>query len=353
MKHLSMRRQRIVWSLAGVIFLIFGLVAPPAFAATKLRMQSVFPASAKLYSYLNDHFPKTVKERTNGEIEITMYPAGALAKPLEVFDSVSKGVLDMALGTGAYHARKIPEALVEFGLPGSFSGPRFQPDAANQLYEFFYEWRDGIVAKMYRDIYKKHKVHWVATGAATGYGFLTNFPVKTLKDLEGKKIRTFGLFSHLVKKMGAAPVSIPAGEQYLSLQRGTIDGSIYVYYALDSYKLKEVVTHAVFPATMPVVSINCYANQRVWRKLSPQTQAVINEAFLEVVKEYTQVALDYEKKVIEEAKKEGVKEVFLSDSDVKQMTEVSRSLWPVAAKKSETSAKLVELLKEYIAEKGK
>ncbi|CAB1071230.1 hypothetical protein D1AOALGA4SA_1152 [Olavius algarvensis Delta 1 endosymbiont] len=37
--------------MAGVIFLIFGLVAQLVFAAAKLRMQSVFPASVNLYSY--------------------------------------------------------------------------------------------------------------------------------------------------------------------------------------------------------------------------------------------------------------------------------------------------------------
>ena len=328
MKHVSMTRKWIMWSLAGVLFMVFGLVSQPAFAATKIRLQSVFPTSSDVTKTMIESFAPMVKERTNGEIDITVYPAGALAKPMETFDSVKRGVLDMAVGTGAYHASKVPEALVEFGLPASFSGPNFEPVAANQMYEFFYKWRDGIVFKTLQDVYKKHKVHLLGTGASTGYGIMTNFPIQTLADLKGKKIRTFGLFGQFIQKMGGSPVTISSSEQYLSLQRGTIDGTVYVYQTLETYNLKEVVTHVVYPPAMAVVTINCYANQKVWKKISPENQAIMEKAFLEAVKGFTTNGLETERAAVETAKKLGIKVVDLSDSDAKQMKEIGRSMAP-------------------------
>jgi TRAP-type C4-dicarboxylate transport system substrate-binding protein len=353
MNFFSNVRKMALLSLAGVMFLSLVLVAQPAFAVTKVRMQSVFPASSKVTVFMSERYAPAVKERTNGEIDIKVFAAGALAKPLEVFDSVSMGVIDMAAGTGAYNIRKVPEALVEFGLPYSFTGPNFDPKASNQYYDFFNEYKDGAAGKILKDAYKKHKIHFIGVGASTGYGIMTNFPVKTLDDLKGKKIRSFGLFSPWIKKMGGAPVSIPSAEQYLALQRGTIDGSIYVYYALENYKLKEVVSHVVYPSTMAVVGINCFANQRFWDKLSPKNQKIIQETYVEMIKQYTLESLEYEKDSVEKAKEAGVKEVTLSDSDIAKMKESSRSLWPAAAKKSEQSAELVKLLKEYISEKEK
>lgn len=353
MNLLTSARKKIVWSLAGVMLLSLAIVAQPAFAVTKLRMQSVFPNSSMLNGFMVDNFINVVKEKTNGEIDITLYPAGALTKPLETFDSVSLGVIDMALGTGAYHARKMPEALVEFGMPSGFSGPRFKPDAGLQELEFLNEWRDGIAGKKLSAVYKKHKVHLVGTGASTGYGFMTNFPMEKLEDIKGKKIRAFGLFNHVVKKIGGAPISLANSEQYLALQRGTIDGSIYLYYTLETYKLKEVVTHIVFPAAMPVVSYNCYANDKVWNKIKPEHQAIIDEVFAQAVKSYLTAALALEKRVVEAAVKGGVKEVFLSEADIKTMKDAGRSLWTGYGKKSETTAELVKLLQEYLAEKEK
>ncbi len=118
----SMNRQKSRWHLAGIVILIFGFAVSPAWATTKLRMQSAFSGSAKLYTFMKANYPRLVKEQTKGEIDITMYPAGALAKPLEIFDAVTKGVVDMGLSTGAYHARKVPESLIEFGLPRVAAG---------------------------------------------------------------------------------------------------------------------------------------------------------------------------------------------------------------------------------------
>ena len=348
------KKNRYTFYLIGMIFLISCLLAPPAFSKTrKLRLQSAFTGSGILFGE-GALFAKTVKEKTNGEIDIILYAPGALVKPLEIYDAVKNGVVDMGLSTGLYHTSKVPEGLVEFGVPFSFTtvGDGLGPEASNQLYDFIETWRGGKVKQLFKASYAEKGTYLLGHMAISSYGIMTTFPVKTLADFNGKKLRTFGLYSPLAKKMGAAPVSVTASEQYMALQRGTADGTIYPYYTLEDYNLKEVISHVIYPPPSPTGCTVIFVNDKVWKSFSAEHQKIIQAAFDVHSKAYTRKSLEYERGVIEDAKSRGIKEVLLPDFDIAKMKEIGRSLWPAAAKKSERSAEIVSLLTEYLKEKG-
>jgi len=69
---------------------------------------------------------------------------------------------------------------------------------------------------------------------------MTAFPATTTADFKGKKIRSFGFFGSIVQMMGGQPVSLPTEDQYLALQQGTVDGTIFPYLAMQTMNLKEV-----------------------------------------------------------------------------------------------------------------
>lgn len=351
-----MKRKFYYWYRLWVCFIVALFLTPCilssfAFGAEKsLRLSTIFPPS----SYATDiikKFADEVKERTNGEIEITVHPPGALAKPMEQFDLVKRGAIDLGFSAGLMHARKIPEGMFEFSLPFSFFGEMGTTQAAEQFYEFFYAWRDGIVFNKLAEVYDKHGITFIGGGPGGGYGFLTNFPVKTLDDFKGKKIRSFGTLSTIVKNIGAAPVTLPNTEQYLALQRGTIDGTIYTYYSLEAYKLKEVVSTIVYPPVITTPVISVYANKDVMNRLSEKQQKIIKDTFLENIKFYSKKAIDLENEYIAIAKSEGAKEVTLPPADAEKLKKIARDTWPAAVKRSKVAQELTELLKTFLAEK--
>jgi TRAP-type C4-dicarboxylate transport system substrate-binding protein len=351
MKSSKLARKRLIGYIVGIFFLTSCFISQPLFGATKLRMQSAFSASTGIFKEMKD-LAKTVEQETNGQIKITVYPPGALAKPLEIFDSVKRGMIDMGQSTGLYHARKLPEGLIEFGMPFSFAGPMYSDVAGKQYHEFFNTWRGGKVKKILNKLYAKQNIHLVGVLTSSSYGIMTKFPVKRLSDFKGKKLRTFGLFSVLAKKIGSAPVSIPAAEQYLALQRGTVQGTIYPFYALESVKLKEVVSHIVYPPPAPIAGLDLYFNMKKWKSLSANHRDVIQKAFDKHKMIYLAKTLAQEKAAIEGAQKVGVKVVTLPPEDVEKMKKLGRSTWAISAKKSKTSAELIQLMTEYLKEKG-
>lgn len=351
---MNLRSKRNFLQIIGLAaaFLIT-MISTPVYAKTiTLKMQSALPVTSNYYKEMVNCV-ETIEQRTDGEVVMNLFPPGALVKPLAILDAVKRGAVEGAISTGAYAVKKMPEGLVEATMPMSFSGPRFSYEAAAQGYEFLYDWRDGLILKIFQEQYAEHKIHLVGECLASSYGFMTTFPVKRLSDMKGKKYRSYGLYSVMVKSLGAAPTSIANSEQYMALQRGTVDGTVYTYSSLDTYNLKEVIKTVVFPPVMQTPSVNMLINMKVWNKIPKKNQEIISAAYREHSEIFSRIALADEKRAIENAQKEGrIELVTLPPEDVEELKAAARASWPVAAKKSETSAKLIDLLTEYLKEKG-
>jgi TRAP-type C4-dicarboxylate transport system substrate-binding protein len=337
-------------------FLIAGAFRGSAFAAAqkkfRWRLQSVFHAGSLTYYGLGTKFKDDLLKRTDGRIEISLFPAGALAKPMETFDLTAAGAVDMALGVGLYQARKMPEALVETGLPMSYTGRAFSMEGPNQSYEFLYEFKGGEAMRLLRQAYDEKGTYLLTVGASSAYHFMTTFPVKTLEDFKGKKIRSIGLYSQLVKNMGASPVSLAGAEQYMALQRGTVDGTIYTTYTLDAYKLKEVLDYVVVPPVNGCICINFYVNKKAWNALPGDLKKILQDTGLEAFRWFSREVVKADFETMQDASKVGVQVAELPEEEYEKLRKLAAPIWDSAAKKSERTAKLVSLLREYLKYKG-
>jgi TRAP-type C4-dicarboxylate transport system substrate-binding protein len=171
--------------------------------------------------------------------------------------------------------------------------------------------------------------------------------VNTLDDFKGKKIRTPGLFSKLVQNMGGVPVQLPATEQYVALQRGTVDGTLFVYFGLDVWKLKEVVKYVTIPPVLSNSTTSLYANQKAWDTLPDDMKKVLAESFKETMYKYSGAAMKADEAGVKAAEQAGVKVVELSDADMEKLRDLAIPIWDEIAKKNTRCAKLVELIKEF------
>ena len=192
----------------------------------------------------------------------------------------------------------------------------------------------------------------MAVGPTSSFAYMTKFPVNSLDDFKGRKIRSFGFLGLLVKKLGGAPVSLPGTEQYLALQRGTVDGTIYAYYTLDTYKLKEVVSCVIMPPVLAAPAIDFYASAKAWEGLPEDLKEILTDTLMENLKWYSAEAVQLDAKCVEEAEHSGVKVFNLPEKEVEKLRVLSLSIWDDAARKSDGLNKLIGLLKVFLREKG-
>ena len=66
-----------------------------------------------------DHFANLVKERTNGEVEIKVYPSSQLGNQRDLVEGLTFGTVDMTLTGTAVLGNFVPEVAV-FDLPFIF-----------------------------------------------------------------------------------------------------------------------------------------------------------------------------------------------------------------------------------------
>jgi TRAP-type C4-dicarboxylate transport system substrate-binding protein len=337
-------------TIVSVSVFFIGVFQNPAIASEEKSIKWRLSDCAPVVSLIHKHVENMaidVRNRTNGKFNITVYPAGALFNTFENFDAVAKGAVEMICSCGWYHGGKMPEAMVEAGLPMSYTGPGFTMQGSDRAYEFFYDFKGGEFMKILRQAYDEKGVYLVAPMATGCYTFLTKFPVKTLDDFKGKKIRAVGLWSKLVQNMGAAPVTIEPGEAYLALQRGTVDGIIYLVFSLDVYKYKEVVNYVIVPPPMATALDAFYVNKKAWEALPADMKKILTDCAKENARHYTEASLKEELDTLKNAEKSGVKVNKLSDAEMEKLLGMALPIWDEFAKKSERTGKLVELVKEF------
>ena len=308
------------------------------------KLQSINPPSSDIAKTFEQPFARLVTERSKGRMEIKWFTARAVLGPKELFDGVSKGVVQCGASVGAYHSRKVPEAFISFGLPCNF-------DNVDDLYDFYYNYKDRAFLKVLQRAYKDKNVHFLAS-AAYGETFHTNFRLESIADIKGKKIRAVGGSAYLAKALGGAAVTLPVSEQYMGLQRGLVDGTLMSAQATKGFNLMEVTKYIVLPPVR-IGSFEIYCNLKALNKLPPDLRKIVKEAADEAAlkicwPEYKAL----ERAALDEAKSRGVEVISLNKGERAKMKAAIDFLWEKAGSKSARCKEMIEIQKAYLKEKG-
>lgn len=177
---------------------------------------------------------KAVAERTDGKVEIQIFPSSQLGDTQDMMDQAQTGA---NVGTFV-EASRVSVYVPQFDVlvaPYVF-------DSVDQLAALvesptYDAWNKALEDKTGLTILS---FNWYQ-GARN---LLTNKPVSGPKDLEGVRVRTIGqpLWIKTIGAMGAVPTPLAWAEVYPSLQTGVIDGAEAQPSAIRGAKLYEVVS---------------------------------------------------------------------------------------------------------------
>ncbi len=234
------------------------------------RLQASEPATSPWFDPTLLFLKDAVDTMSNGQFKITVYPTPEPVGPFDILDAVSQGVIDAGSTTGGYYLGKVPAL--------AFDSPSYSLRSQTEGQIYFY--LKGGVEKM-REIYAEHNIHYVGpAGTGTGTALWTNTPINTLDDLQGLKIRTYGLMGDHLKLLGAEIVSLPGHEIYTALATGAIDGATFgnVNLAMEAHSLHEVAKYVMLPYIQGCYSGCFIVNMDSWNALPDNFKEIFEVA---------------------------------------------------------------------------
>lgn len=217
-----------------------------------------------------ENFARLVNQMSNGRMKIHVYGAREIVGPLEVFDAVSSGSVEMGHSGAYYWKGKIPAAVFFTSVPFGMN---------QQEYGAWLHYGDGLA--LWREAYAPFNLIPFAggnTGVQMGGWF--NRELKSVADLKGLKMRIPGLGGEVFSRAGGIAQNIPGGELYTSLQTGVIDATEWVGPYNDlAFGFHQIAKYYYYPGWHePGPGLEFIVNKQRYETLPPDLQKIIEVA---------------------------------------------------------------------------
>lgn len=267
----NIKRRNFLSGVAGATAAL-GALATPAIAsgARELKMVTTWPKNFPGLGTGAQRLADDITAMTDGELTVKLYAAGELVPPLESFDAVSGGSADMYHGADYYWQGKSKAynffTAVPFGLTANEMDAWLHWGGGQELWD---ELGAGFGVK-----------HLAAGNTGVQMGGWFNKEINTLEDYKGLKMRMPGLGGEVLRRIGAAAITLPGGEIFPSLQSGAIDATEWVGpwndLAFGFYKITKYYYYPGFHE--PGSTLCCGINLKVWESLSNSHKAAVTAA---------------------------------------------------------------------------
>ncbi|AWU94459.1 DctP family TRAP transporter solute-binding subunit [Azospirillum ramasamyi] len=269
--------------LAGIALAALTVPAVLAGAANAADYKAEYRLSTVLgkpfpWGVGGDRWAELVKEKTNGRINIKMYPGTSLVNgdQTKEFTALRQGTIDMAVGSTINWSPQVKELNL-------FSLPFLMPDhkALDALTQ-------GEVGKKLFDLLATKDVVPLAWGE-NGFREISNSkrPIRTPADLKGLKIRVVGspLYLDTFTALGANPTQMSWADAQPALSTGAVDGqenplTIFVAAKLATLGQKNLTLWGY--VADPLIFV---VNKEVWASWSKEDQEAVRAAAVQAAAE--------------------------------------------------------------------
>jgi len=256
------RRSRLQRGMAALLLCLAG-----SLQAKDYELQSAFSKTIPILGPAADRFVALVDQLTNGQVRFKHLGEGELSPAFEILDNVGAGAIAAGWSYAGYTAGKAPAAALFGSIP-------FGPEAIKYV-----SWvHHGGGLALWRELYEPLQVVPMPCGViiSEAAGWFTR-EINSPADLRGLNFRIGGLGGQILAKLGANPMSIPAGEISTSLETGRLHGTELSSPLVDALMgFDKVAKHYYFPGWhQPSGFIEFYMNRDAWRGLTdPQRLAI-------------------------------------------------------------------------------
>ncbi len=255
-------------SIAFIAAMVALAAAAPAMAQNvTMRISHQVPTAHHLHKML-EGFAADVKARTNGQVEVQLFPAEQLHKAAENHPAVARGAVEAALSVNQQWGNTIPEMNIVV-IPYFFSElERIRKFPGSDAAKFLEKKLDEKGVKNLAWFYITRQAIYTSQKK----------PLLVPDDFKGMKIRGFNaLTDTALTAVGAAPSAMPGPDVYNALQTGVLDAGLTDISAAFSRRFYEVQKFGTVSPSLTVY-FHMYVNPRWYAALKPEHRAALDAA---------------------------------------------------------------------------
>ena len=283
-----------------------------------LRMSYSLPPNSPC-DVAAQQFKELVSERTDGRINIELYPNCGLSGGdlVKAFEMLIAGDIDIH-GSSPVTAANFDPRFNAFWLPWLFDDvDSLQAAIDGGMTDEVSSWSEE----------RNMKVLCIAYAGARQ---LSNSKreVRTVEDMEGLVIRvpSVNMFIDMFQELGASPVAMDFSEVYTASQQGTIDGqenplSTYASAALDEVQPYVTLYDMVYDTTI------WFMNNEKFNSLSAEDQAAITESAKEAADYYDELSIEEDTALEQSLVEEGVTVTDLTEEELAPFRERAEKIY--------------------------
>jgi TRAP-type C4-dicarboxylate transport system substrate-binding protein len=193
---------------------------------------------------------------------------GSLYKYGETLEAIEIGLTDMGWVGTLWELSKLPLQNVTFYAPFVSDDFHTVVDIVNEMHRTLPAMNEAWTAQ---------NTKFLGASALDTYHLMTNFPVRTVEDLRGRKILAPGPSAAWLEGTGAVAVDGSLTTYYQQIQTGVADGVITILTGAAPNRLHEVAPYITLAGIGSQVTGALAINLDTWNRLPDDVRAVLEE----------------------------------------------------------------------------
>lgn len=235
----------------------------------KLRYAAHVPDAFYL-SKVDVSFTNEITEKANGKVAFAHFWSNALGGEAEMAQMVGAEAVDMATIVTGNNPSLLPLSSVTNAVPFIFFDDVSVIEATRALFNDNDAVKAEFAAANLKPLIIRHLPE---------YRLLCRTPVRTVDDLKGKKVRTYGAFvPQMLAALGAVPVTVLPLEMNEALERGTVDCLYLTYGSFYTFKLHKVAKYLIDINFGTINAYTTFTAQSKWDSWPESLRTIITDA---------------------------------------------------------------------------
>lgn len=288
------------------------------------------------------YLAKVLKEESDGAIVLEVHEPGNIVPAFAITQAVQEQKVPAGYTWLGYDQGHLPASPLISAVP-------FGMDPM----EFMAWWYNAGGQQLAEEIYHKRGLQPILCGLISPEtaGWF-RYPIHSLDDLKGLKIRFAGLGGRVLQRLGASVTILPGGEIFPALEKGAIDATEYSLPAVDNQLgFDRLAKYNYFPGWhQPATAFHMVINLKVWKNLALKDQKIMETACTSGVTRSLAEAEAIQGAALEDLARKGVKPSVLSDELISILHQTSLEVLAEEAAKDNEFAKIYQHQKIFRAQ---